>query len=245
MLDDLKLASQAYMSENRTARARGYQGSPYRITFVSEEPDHVTETPYAHSDTRRRADDHGFAPPPEDRFQPPSSIYPDNGLYQGGPGYPQGSVYSSEPGYMPGSGFITSGPGQPSNFPAMADPRNYANPSYGLYAQPSAGNYPEQSYPYSTGPAYGEPAQPRSNGIPAEFLYSTTTSNVAGRPAPVDERYGREYYESQGPMQPPVGGRGSGGYGIPQRGQPTPYESAPSYERQDPSRDPYSSRRRQ
>lgn len=241
-MDDLKLASQAYMSENRTARARGYQGSPSHTTHVSEEPNHGTETPYAHSDTRRRADDHSFTPSSDDRFQSPGSIYPDNGPYQGIPGYPPTSIYSTEPGYVPGPGYITSGPGQPANFPAMADPRAYnTNPNY-AFAQPGAGDYPGPSYQYSGGPAYGEPAQPRSNGMAAEYLYSSTASNVPGRAAPVDERY-REYYEAQGPMQPPAGGRGGGGYGVPQRGQPAPYESAPSYDRPDPSRDPYSRRR--
>ena len=226
MLEDLKETSENYISENRGARAHGYEGSPSRAANLAKVPNAKAETSYIGSQTRQRRDNNGY-PPPESRF-PQSSDSSSGGYssYSGSSGYPASSGYPIEPGY-PAGGYSIAG--QTASYPAMAEGTRY-NPNYAPYPQNGAIDYPPSSYGYVPGPMYGEPSQPPRGEprIPPGYMYQSAPPDIQGRAAPVDNRYrGPDFYEAPIP-QPSMGGRGEM-YGVPQRAQqPSQYGGIPA-----------------
>ena len=230
MLDDLKIASQDYRSETRVARFQGHEGSPSLTAGLVKAPNAKSGTPYEHSQARRSLNDQS-SPTSDPRYQP-SPDYPSNPSYLSGPSYVPSSTYSTEssfPGYA-----ITTGPGSGQSLAfagISADPRY--NPGYPQqYSQSGPGDY-GQPYPgYGAGPVYGEPNQPRNDLT--GYIYPTTSPNMPGRIAPVEDQY-REYYDPQ--VQ--SGARPRDVYAPSRAQQPSPYDQMPGGYRQEPPRETF------
>ena len=220
MLEDLKVASEDYISENRGARAHGYEGSPSRAATLAKVPNAKAETSYIGSQTRQRRDNNGYPTPESSRF--PNSPETSNGGYPyGGPSYPVSSGYPIESGYPAGGYPISTGPS--AGYPAMAEGRGY-NSGYAPYPPNGSIDYPQSSYGYVPGPIYGEQSQPPRGEprIPPGYLYQSSPPEIQGRAAPVENRHRPDgFYETSFP-QTSMSGRGDM-YGAPQRGQPSPY----------------------
>ena len=220
MLEDLKVASEDYISENRGARAHGYEGSPSRAAILAKVPNAKAETSYIGSQTRQRRDNNNGYAPAESRF--PQSSETNNGGYPyPGPSYPASSGYPIDSGY-PAGGYSIGGPS--AGYPAMVDGQRY-NAGYAPYPPNGSIDYPPSSgYGYVPGPMYGEQGQPPRGEprIPSGYIYSSAP-DIQGRTAPVENRHRPDgFYET--PFPQPSMGRGGDIYGVPQRGgQPSPY----------------------
>ena len=228
MLDDLKIASQEYRSETRSARYQGHEGSLSHTTGLVKTPNINPVSPYANSQARRSLND-----PQSSVFDPRYQSSPDytgiNPYISGPSGYVPSSSYSTESSY-PGYAITTGpGPGPSAAYAGIAEPRypSYPQP----YSAPGPSDYGPTYQGYNAASIYGEQIQPR-NEMPG-YTYQTTAPTMPGRAAPVDDQYSG-YHESQ--LQP--GGRPRDAYGPSRAQQSSPYDQIPGY-RQDPPRETY------
>lgn len=256
MLDDLMDLSDAYQSENREMKQRGYsgnlvQGSP-PINHVDKDPG----IPYDASEVARRQDAVLSRAGPEEIYGSGSD------RYQGHPSY---SMPSAQPGFPAPSGLGYSQP-QPGYGGAsyMQEPgypvaTSYAPaPGYAATSRPLPGGpsyvygneSPRQDDPYRQPNTYGQPARadpgryapidPRMDSR-MDSRDPRTEYREPRNPRGVDSRLVSGYppvnspgdvpmrdYDYAPPVQP---SRGGGSY-APPRG-------APAYDSREPIRDPY------
>ena len=171
-LDDLQELSEAYESENRQMKKRGYPGNPTKGSPMSSTPNDGVGIPYENSEVSRRQDaslrHSDSADMMDDVYYPsqPQSQYTTASPQQGYPaltssyaqpsgGLYAGSAYSTDPNYPVGSSYTTpypSGSARPNDNYSYGNesPRNdpYRQPSgYAAAQRPNQGRTPDSRDP--------------------------------------------------------------------------------------------------
>ena len=244
-LDDLQGLSEAYESENRQMKKRGYPGNPTKGSLISSTPNDGVGVPYENSEVSRRQDANlrhsDSADMMDDVYYPPQPQYTTASTQQGYPAltssYPQpsgglyaGSAYSTDPNYPVGSSYTTpypSGSARPSD--------NY-----------TYGNESPRNDPYRQPPGYAaaqrpNPGRPQDSRDPRQDPRLEARYPPSREPARMDPRAMQQQPQGYGyssgqdiggsyayaPPQP-LPGRGMEPY--PPRGPPVydhPYRNEP------------------
>ncbi|KAK0513288.1 hypothetical protein JMJ35_004274 [Cladonia borealis] len=231
-LDDLQELSEAYESENRQMKKRGYPGIPYENSEVSRRQDATLR----HSDSADMMMDDYYPSQPQPQYTTASTqqgypaltssyAQPSGGLYTG-------SAYSTDPNYPVGSSYTTpypSGSARPNDNYSYGNesPRNdpYRQPpGYAATQRLNPGRTPDSRDPrqdprmearYAPGrDARMDPRDPRAmQQQPQGYGYTSAADSGAGyayaAPAPLPGR-GMEPYP---PPRAPV-------YDHPYRNEP-------------------------
>lgn len=247
-LDDLQGLSEAYESENRRIKNKGYPGNPTKGSPVSSTPNDGVGIPYENSEVSRRQDanlrhsdsadmmDDVYSYPPQPQYTSASTqqgypaitssyAQPPGGLYAG-------PAYTTDPNYPVGSSYPTpysSGSARPSD--------NYSyghgneSPRNDPYRQPSG-------YPAAQRPTQGRTPDSRGDPRPdprmeARYATSRDSARMDSRAMPQQPQgYG---YSSAAEMSagyayaqpPPLQGRGMEPYPPPRAPVYDPYRNEP------------------